>query len=167
MSQPFLGELRIFSFNFPPKGWAFANGQIMSIQQNAALFSLLGTTYGGNGTNTFALPNLQGAVPIGWGGGNSLGQIGGEEFHTLTVGEMAAHNHSLVGSPATATTNSPVNNFLATGSGADPYGPAPGNTTMATTELGTTGGGQPHENHQPYLTVSVCISLTGIFPSRN
>jgi microcystin-dependent protein len=168
MSTPFLGEMRTFSFAFAPNRWALANGQTLPINQNQALFSLLGTTYGGDGVQTFKLPNLQGAVPIGWRDGtNSLGQIGGEESHTLTVGEMASHNHPLVGSPATATTNSPVNNVLATGSGADPYGPAPGNTTMATTELGTTGGGQPHENHQPYLVLSVCISLVGIFPSRN
>jgi microcystin-dependent protein len=167
VSTPFLGELRIFPYNFAPKGWAMANGQLLPISQNTALFSLLGTTYGGNGTTTFALPNLQGSIPIGAGSGYTQGQTGGEQSHTLTVQEMPTHNHPLAGSSVTATTNTPVSNVLATGSGVTPYGSGPANTTMSSTALSSVGNGQAHENRQPFLVLTVCIALLGIFPSRN
>jgi microcystin-dependent protein len=168
------------SFNFPPKAWALCNGQIMSIQQNAALFALLGTTYGGNGTSTFALPNLQGQVPMHFGGAFVQGQASGEYNHSLTVNEMPAHLHNVMASNGAAdqhpTGRVPGNNFLAQAAAA----PAPGtpvnmygtggpdtNQTFAPQAIANGGGSQPHSNQQPYLTVSFCIALAGIFPSRN
>jgi microcystin-dependent protein len=168
VATPFLSEIKIFSFNFAPRGWAFCNGQLLAINQNQALFSLLGTTYGGNGTTNFALPNLQGRVPLHVGSGFSLGQVGGAETHTLLRAEMASHTHVLEGSSASASTTSPVSNVLATAAGAAPYGPSGGgNVGLNPGALRTVGGGQPHENRQPYLTLNVCIALQGIFPSRN
>jgi len=185
MSEPFLGQVEVFAFNFPPKGWTTCSGQLLSISQNTALFSLLGTTYGGNGQTTFGLPDLRGRVAIGWGQGNGLsnydlGQVGGEEAHTVIISEMAAHSHSLMVNSTTAATNNtntpstsvvlgqttgvpaqgaPFNLFLyASGS--------PGNT-LDTHSIGIGGGSQPHNNIMPYLTVNFCIALIGIFPSRN
>lgn len=167
MPTPFIGELKVFPFGFAPKGWATCNGQLMAINQNQALFSLLGTTYGGDGRTTFALPNLQGRVPASVGGGMSLGQSGGEERHTLTSPEMAGHNHALAGTPANATTTVPTNNFLATAS-QNPYASsAAGDVALGSSALTATGGGGAHENRQPYLTLNICIALQGIFPSRN
>ena len=168
MATPYLSEIKIFSFNFAPRGWAFCNGQLLPINQNQALFSLLGTTYGGNGVTTFALPNLQGRVPLHVGSGFSLGQVGGEEAHTLLSTEMASHTHVMEGSSATASTTSPVGNVLASGAGVAPYAASGGgNVGLNPGALTTVGGGQPHENRQPYLTLNVCIALQGIFPSRN
>ncbi len=177
MASPFLSEIRMFGFNFPPKGWAFCNGQIMSIQQNAALFSLLGTTYGGNGVNTFALPNLQGRTAISFGQdpGSGIvytqGETAGEANHTLITQEMPQHNHFLVVNPTAANNIDPAGSDLAASSGtklASAYGAASTiNTTMNAQAILNNGNSQPHNNLQPYLTVSICICIQGVFPSRN
>jgi microcystin-dependent protein len=164
MAQPFLAEIRIFPFGFAPRGWAQCNGQILPINQNQALFSLLGTTYGGNGISTFALPNLQGRVPVHVGGSIILGQSGGEAAHTLITSELPAHTHQAIGSSTAANLGDPTGNLWATGNAA--YHPSP-NTTMNPASLTAVGGNQPHENMSPYLTVNICIALQGIFPSRN
>ena len=170
MAEPFLSEIRLFSFNFPPKGWTFCNGQTLPINQNAALFSLVGTTYGGNGTTTFQLPNLQGCVPVHMGsnGGNSytLGQQSGEANVTLNINTLAAHTHT-VNANTGADANVPNSSVVPGGGGVAAYGAAPGNTTMNTAIVGLNGGSQPHSNLQPYLVLNYSIALTGIFPSRN
>jgi microcystin-dependent protein len=163
MAQPFLAEIRVFSFNFAPKGWAMCNGQFMAISQNQALFALLGTTYGGNGTTTFALPNLQGRLPVHVGNGINLGQTGGESAHTLIPSEMPAHTHQAFGSSTAANLGVPTGNLWATGNAA--YNPV-ANTTMGPACVLPVGGGQPHENKSPYLTLTFCIALQGIFPSH-
>jgi microcystin-dependent protein len=165
MSEPFLAEIRIFSFNFPPKGWAMCNGQLLPINQNQALFSLLGTTYGGDGRVNFALPNLQGRVPFHIGGGLVQGQSSGEAAHTLTISEMPAHTHVPVGSSNNASAASPANNLWASLSGGG-YLPT-ANTTMNPASILNNGGGQPHDNMSPYLVLDFCIALQGIFPSQN
>jgi microcystin-dependent protein len=171
MSEPFLGQITIFSFGFPPRGWAFCNGQILSISQNTALFSLLGTTYGGNGTSTFALPNLQGRAAVGSGVGQGLssyvlGQTGGEENHTLIGAELPSHSHAPNYSNS-ATKSSPAGNYWAP----DPNGnitfATSGGNAMSPAAIGVAGGGQPHTNLAPILALNFCIALTGIFPSRN
>jgi microcystin-dependent protein len=164
MATPYLAEIRIFSFNFAPKGWAFCNGQLLPINQNQALFALLGTTYGGNGIQTFALPNLQGNVPIHAGNGFVLGQTGGEFSHTLTTNEMPAHTHVPVGSSTPANLGVPTGNLWATGNAA--YNPTP-NTNMNPAGILPVGSGQPHENRTPFLVLNFCIALQGIFPSQN
>ena len=174
MGTPYLSEIRFMAFNFAPKGWAFCNGQTMAINQNQALFALVGTTYGGNGTTTFKLPNLQGQVPIHQGtdpSGNPyvMGQTAGEVAHTVTISEMAAHVHTTNASNAAATAPSPQGTVPAqpvTNVGAI-YGPASAPTTMAPQAIANAGGSQPHTNVQPYLVLSACIALVGIFPSRN
>jgi microcystin-dependent protein len=174
MSEPFLGEIRMFAGNFPPKNWAFCNGQIMPISQNTALFSLLGTNYGGNGSTNFGLPNLQGSVPIHWGQGPGLsnrdiGETGGASTVTLIMTEMAPHSHSPSANNAAGTETAPTNAFWAQSSSRDKQN-APGNTTpvvpMAPAALDPVGGSQAHENMAPYLAVSYIIALAGIFPSR-
>lgn len=166
MGTPYLAEIKIISWNYPPKGWAFCNGQTLAINQNQALFALLGTTYGGNGQTTFQLPNLQGRVPIHFGNGFTQGQVGGETAHTLTQTELPAHIHGLMGTNTPSTVNVPaVGNALAVT--ANTYTAAANLTPMAPGELSNTGGSQPHENEQPYLVVNFCIALQGIFPSRN
>jgi microcystin-dependent protein len=173
MAEPFLSEIRIMSFNFPPKGWALCNGQTLPINQNQALFSLLGTTYGGNGVTTFALPNLQGRIPIHQGQSNTLGELGGETSHTLILTELPQHNHGLTGSTQSdrtvpnPNTTDPTNAYFADTQALIYNQPAGNPTSLGPTTVGNTGGGQPHENMQPYLTVSFCIALQGIFPSRN
>jgi microcystin-dependent protein len=167
VSDPFIAEVRIISFNYPPRGWAFCNGQLQSIQQNNALFAIIGTSYGGNGVQTFALPNLQGRTPVHTGGslGNVLGSIGGEEYHTLGLNEMAAHIHIQQGTTTAANSPKPGTNLLAQGS--QTYGPATNLQQMAPDVIGFTGGGLPHENRAPFLVLNFIICLSGIFPSRN
>jgi microcystin-dependent protein len=166
MSEPYIGEIRMFGGNFAPAGWAFCNGQLMPINQNQALFSLLGTTYGGNGQTTFALPNLQGRTPLHVGNGFALGQNGGEDAHTLTVGEMSAHSHPAVGSSNTADQSSPVNNYWAVTGTYTAYA-GNQNEMMAPGVVAPAGGSQPHPNLSPYLVLNFVIALQGIFPSRN
>jgi microcystin-dependent protein len=179
MSEPFLGELKIISWNFPPKGWTFCNGQLLPINQNQALFSILGTTYGGNGQTNFALPNLQGRIPVHQGNGITMGQASGETAHTLNSSEMAAHTHLIQGNSAAASSNTPdpAGKVLAqsNGAGGTPVAPfganiyssgAP-NATMNPNCIAATGGNQPHENMSPYLVLNFIIALQGIFPSRN
>jgi microcystin-dependent protein len=172
MAEPFVAEIRIFGFNFAPVGWAFCNGQILPISQNTALFSLLGTTYGGNGTSNFALPNLQGAAPLGLGQGPGLsqrdeGETGGEAALTLLVTEMPAHAHTPACNPGMGDRYSPAGSFWATDAGGNnEYAPT-ANDKMSTVALGITGAGQPHNNLQPYLVLNFCIALNGIFPPRS
>lgn len=165
MSDNFLGEIKMISFNFPPKGWAFCNGQLMAINQNQALFSLLGTTFGGNGVTTFALPNLQGRVPIHVGNGLVLGQAGGEASHTLTVTEMPSHTHAIQASSADANQVSPERNLWANGNVPAYSGTA--GSTMNPQSVSPVGGSQPHDNMSPFFVVNFVIALQGIFPSQN
>jgi len=168
MSSPFLSELRLISFNFAPKGWVFANGQTLPINQNQALFSLLGTTYGGNGQTNFVLPNLQGRVPIHMGAGFTLGQRGGETNHTVTSQEMPQHIHFWNAIAATETASSPAGNFLANTQGAlAVYAPPSNLTPMSPSDVSNVGGSQPHNNMSPYLVMNWIIALQGIFPSQN
>ena len=166
MGTPFMSEIKIISWNFAPKGWAFCNGQFLPINQNQALFSLLGTTYGGNGQTTFALPDFRGRIPIHRGAQYNLGQAGGQEFHTVTQSEMPAHNHFLQAQPATATVADPTNAFLADIS-SKAYGGFAELTTLAPGSISNTGGSQPHENRQPFLVLNFVIALQGVFPSQN
>lgn len=162
-----MSEIRIMGFNFAPKGWAQCNGQFLPINQNQALFSLLGTTYGGNGQTTFALPNLQGRVALHQGAGFTLGQIGGEQNHTLTISEMPQHIHFMNGTNDTGDSFVPTGNVLA-GSPAQLYGPPTSNlTTLIPSSVSNYGGSQPHNNMQPYLVLNFCIALQGAFPSQN
>jgi microcystin-dependent protein len=168
MSEPFIGEIRIFSFDFAPRNWATCAGQILPIAQNQALFSILGTTYGGNGQTTFALPDLRGRTPIHWGQGPglsnySLGQSSGEEAHTLTTNEIPGHTHTVTASSNTADVTSPANAYWADG-GVTAYSATPSTTLQP---LSTAGQSAPHENRSPYLALNICIALAGIFPSRN
>ena len=169
MSTPYLAEIRLTSFAFAPKGWALCNGQLLPINQNQALFAILGTTYGGDGRTNFALPNLQGRAPMHASGTHPLGEAGGEEAHTLTAGEMPAHGHALRASGKVAASSSPNGGVLA----AVPRGGTPAYTAPASmvplnpAAIGANGGGQPHENRPPFLTVHFIIALQGIFPSRN
>jgi microcystin-dependent protein len=172
MSEPFIAEIRVLPYNFPPRGWAFCDGQLLPIAQNTALFSLLGTTYGGNGQTTFALPNLRGRMAMGSGSGpgltpRALGEVVGQESVTLLSTEMPSHSHSLMGG-ASGLTASPANAAMAPPvTGASAYR-IPGPTVaMAGDSIGPSGGGQPHENRQPYLGLNFCIALQGIYPSRN
>jgi microcystin-dependent protein len=162
MSEPFMGEIKLTAFNFAPKGWALCNGQLLPINQNQALFSILGTTYGGNGQTTFALPDLRGRVPIYQGQGFTEGQAGGEEAHTLVKNELPQHNHPFQASSTNADAPDPT--ILAKSNNV--YGASGNLTTLSPASIGSTGS-QPHENMQPYLVISFCIALQGIFPSRN
>jgi microcystin-dependent protein len=160
-----MGEMKLISWNFAPKGWAFCNGQQLPINQNQALFSLLGTMYGGNGQTTFALPDLRGRAPIHVGAGFTQGQAGGQSSHTITNQEMPAHTHPVMGNSAAGTSRTAVNNVWASNT-ANPYNNS-GNTTMVPGSVTNVGGSQPHENRQPYLVLNTIIALQGIFPSQN
>lgn len=178
MADPFIGEIRIFGGTYAPNGWALCQGQLLQISQNAALFSILGTTYGGNGIQTFALPNLQGRVPVGFGQGQGLspyvqGQVGGVENQALTAQQMPSHSHS-VNATETQSTTSPKGTVPANtqpptpGPAPKAYGAAPdGSTVMNNAMIGNTGGNQPFSIVQPYLAINYIIALQGIFPSRN
>src|SRR6476660_9348538 len=165
MSEPYLGEVKIISWNFPPKGWTFCNGQLLPINQNQALFSILGTTYGGDGRTTFALPNLQGRMPVHVGNGIILGEQGGETAHTLNISELPAHNHVPVGNPTAPTQPGPGGNLWASNPN-NLYINTAG-SSMSPACILPTGGNQPHENMSPYLVLNFIIALQGIFPSQN
>lgn len=170
MPEPFLSEIRIFSFNFPPRSWALCNGQLLPINQNQALFSLLGTTYGGNGQTNFALPDLRGRVPIHEGLGHTLGERAGQESHTITQNEMPAHTHILTGNNAQSVNanlvDNPVGNYWAN-AGKTIFNTGAANAAMSSQTVASVGGSQPHENRSPFLTLNLCIALQGIFPSQN
>jgi microcystin-dependent protein len=171
VAEPFLGEIRLFGFNFAPRGWATCNGQLLAINSYSALFSLLGTFYGGDGRTNFALPNLQSRVAIHQGQGQGLspytiGQNGGTENVTLNQGQMPQHNHAAIASGANASVARPAGAVLAL-VGTSIYAAAPDGTQMNPGMIGMAGSGQPHQNIQPYLTVNFCIAVQGTFPSRN
>jgi microcystin-dependent protein len=168
MATPFLAEIRIFGFAFPPQGWAFCAGQLLPIAQNSALFSLVGTFYGGNGTTNFALPDLRSRVPMHQGNGFIQGQPGGEENHTLSGNEIPSHNHFVNASSVLGNAATPAGNFLAASTRFALYSATLSNqTTLQPTTVANAGGNQPHFNLQPYLALNFCIALQGIFPSRN
>jgi microcystin-dependent protein len=169
MSTPYLAEIRLTSFLFAPRGWAMCNGQLLPINQNQALFALLGTTYGGDGRTNFALPNLQGRAPMHFSATHALGEVGGEASHTLTAAEMPAHVHTLRASGKAAATSSPNGAVLAAvPRGGTPAYAASGNLVpLNPAAVASSGGSQPHENRAPYLTLNFIIALQGIFPSRN
>lgn len=167
MAEPFLSEVRIMSFVFAPKGWALCNGQLLPINQNQALFSLLGTTFGGDGRVNFALPDLRGRTPIHVGSGHTLGERGGEQAHTISIAELPTHTHVLNGTSTDASQPIPTANLLARQAPANPYiGPA-SLAAMIAGSVTNVGGSQAHLNMQPFLTLSFCIALQGIFPSPN
>ncbi|HEY8962305.1 MAG TPA: tail fiber protein [Luteolibacter sp.] len=171
MADPFVAEIRIFPFNFAPKGWAWCNGQLLPISQNTALFSLLGTTYGGDGKSTFALPDLEGRAPMHPGQGpglslHDLGESSGSETVSLLESEIPAHSHNFSTSQADGTDQTPVNQRLATGIGIGPYAAPNSLTQLSPMMLAPAGGDQPHNNMMPYLTFYFCIALQGVFPPR-
>lgn len=170
--EPFLGEIRMFAGNFAPRGWAFCDGQLLSISQNSALFAILGTTYGGDGRTTFALPDLRGRAPIHAGSGpglttRRLGERGGVEDVTLSSVEMPSHNHNIRGTSNGASATTPINNVWASTSRTKLYGPATNLVPLSSIASGPAGSGMAHENMPPFLTVHYIIALQGLFPSRN
>ncbi len=170
MAEPFLSEIRLMSFEFAPKGWALCNGQLLPINQNQALFALLGTTFGGDGRVNFALPDLRGRVPIHVGSGHTLGEKAGEQAHTLSIAEIPTHTHVANGSSDTADAAVPGGNLLGVVDGTtfgNAYAGASSLVAMAPGMVGNIGGSQAHLNMQPFLTLSFCIALQGIFPSQN
>lgn len=171
MADPFVAEIRIFPFNFAPRGWAWCDGQLLPLSQNTALFSLLGTTYGGNGKSNFALPDLQGRAPMHPGQGpglslHDLGEIGGSETVTLLESEIPSHSHAVNASQADGIARQPAGELLATGIGIGQYAPSANLVQMSPQALAPAGGDQPHNNMQPYLTFYFCIALQGVFPPR-
>jgi microcystin-dependent protein len=165
MSEPFLAEVRIVGFNFAPRGWAFCDGQILPINQNQSLYSLLGTTYGGDGRTSFALPDLRGRTPIHVGEGHGLGQKSGEETHTLSANEMPQHGHTAMASGNDAGGRDPAGMVL--GRALNLYAGPANLTGIRAGTIASTGGSQAHENEQPSLVLNFCIALQGLFPSRN
>jgi microcystin-dependent protein len=165
MAEPFLSEIRIMSFEFAPKGWALCNGQLLPINQNQALFSLLGTTFGGDGRVNFALPDLRGRTPIHVGSGHTLGERGGEQAHTLSIAELPTHTHIAQAQPATGTQLPAANAVLAQASNV--YRTPDNLTALNAATIANAGGSQAHLNMQPFLTLNFCIALQGIFPSPN
>jgi microcystin-dependent protein len=163
MADPFIGEIKMVGFNYAPRGWAFCDGQILQISQNQSLFSLLGTTFGGDGRTTFGLPDLRDRSPLGVGNNTSWGQKGGEQVHVLISQEMPMHTHQPIGDTNTASQTTPVDNFWASQS-ANPFSTSQNTPMIVST--GITGGGQPHPNMQPFLTVNFIIALVGIYPTR-
>lgn len=166
MAEPFISEIRIFSFVFAPKGWALCNGQLLPINQNQALFSLLGTTYGGDGRINFGLPNLQGRVSIHFGNNHSLGERGGEQSHTLSTAELSAHTHTVQATAAPGTQNVPANNMMLAQRAAEIYQSPAALGALVSGTVTNLGGSQPHLNMQPFLTLNFCIALQGLFPSQ-
>ena len=166
MAEPFLSEIRIMSFSFAPKGWAMCNGQLLPINQNQALFSLLGTTYGGDGRVNFALPDLQGRTPIHTGSGFTLGERGGEQAHTLSISELPTHTHSAKASSSDGNNVVPTGNVLASSLNQSYRAPDNALTSLPPGTIANVGGSQAHLNMQPFLTLSFCIALQGIFPSQ-
>ena len=167
MAEPFLSEIRIMSFVFAPKGWALCNGQLLPINQNQALFALLGTTFGGNGQTNFALPDLRGRTPIHVGSGHTLGEQGGEQAHTLSIAELPTHTHVLNATSNNATATSPSASVGYARAGTLMYAPPTSLVAMAPQAVANVGGSQAHLNMQPFLTLNFCIALQGIFPSAN
>jgi microcystin-dependent protein len=167
MAEPFLSEIRLMSFVFAPKGWALCNGQLLPINQNQALFSLLGTTFGGDGRVNFALPDLRGRTPIHVGSGHTLGERGGEQAHTLSIAELPEHTHVANGTSSNASAPMPSNTVGYARASSSTYGPPTNLVSMSPQTVGNTGGSQAHLNMQPFLTLSFCIALQGIFPSPN
>lgn len=165
MAQPYVGEVRMFAGNFAPAGWMFCEGQLLPISENETLFQLIGTTYGGDGQSTFALPDLRGRIPIHQGNGFILAETGGAEEITLTVNQIAAHSHPLLASGGPGTSSTPVNNLTAESASISLYIEDAPNSNLNPAVIGSTGGSQPHTNFQPYLCVDFIISLFGIFPS--
>ena len=166
MAEPFLAEIRLMSFNFPPKGWAFCNGQLLPINQNQPLFALLGTTFGGDGRVNFALPDYRARTPIHVGNGHTLGERGGEQAHTLSIAELPTHSHVLNGTANDGTQLVPAGNLLAKGA-TQIYAPPGSLQAMNAASVTNVGGSQAHTNMQPYLALTFCIALQGIFPSPN
>jgi len=165
MAQPYVGEIRMFAGNFAPAGWMFCEGQVLPISENATLFQLIGTTYGGDGQSTFRLPDLRGRLPLHFGNGFIQAETGGTEEITLTVQQIPAHTHALLGSAANGSQPGPGNNLLANSTVITPYAPETPTAVMASTAITPVGGSQPHTNFQPYLCIDFIISLFGIFPS--
>jgi microcystin-dependent protein len=165
MAQPYVGEIRIFAGNFAPAGWMFCEGQLLPISENETLFQLIGTNYGGDGQETFALPDLRGRLPIHQGNGVSLAETGGAEEITLTVNQIPAHTHPALATSSPGTQSSPANLVLARDTGTDLYGADTPYVNMSPQAVGSVGGSQPHTNLQPYVCVNFIISLFGLFPS--
>jgi microcystin-dependent protein len=168
MAQPYVGEIRMFAGNFAPAGWMFCEGQLLPISEYETLFNLIGTTYGGDGQSTFALPDLRGRIPIHFGDGFTLAETGGVETVTLTVSQIPAHSHPFLGTSNTAASTSPTSNLGAVNNvfGVFPYGSDAPRINLSPSAIGSVGGSQPHNNFQPYLCVDFIISLFGIFPSQ-
>lgn len=167
MSNPYVGEIRMFGGNFAPAGWMFCEGQLLPISENETLFNLIGTTYGGDGQSTFALPDLRGRLPIHQGNGFILAETGGVEEVTLTTQQIPIHTHALIATGTVGTALNPAGNVTAQGITITIYREAPANTPTAATAIGQVGGSQPHTNFQPYLCINFIISLFGIFPPPN